>query len=211
MAKAVFINKAMKDIYTFGKRVEYVSQKGKRVGQTLLKIDRTIPRDENDPIFIKKGESYWKWEFMTGPAHISKTRPRPSQLTQSSFLSTLYGIQESIQDFSCETAEDFEEAVENFKSELEGLRDETQEKLDNMPEQLQYAPTGELLQERIDDLESTISEFESIDVDFEFDEDEFEDACEEAYQEEFEEATETETPDKEEWKQNWLDEKKEES
>ena len=32
MARATFVNKAQKDIYQNGKRVEYVSQKGKREG-----------------------------------------------------------------------------------------------------------------------------------------------------------------------------------
>lgn len=46
MARATFVKSAQKDIYTYGKRVEYVSQKGKRKGQTLSKTDKTIPRDE---------------------------------------------------------------------------------------------------------------------------------------------------------------------
>jgi hypothetical protein len=36
-----------------------------------------------------------------------------------------------------------------------------------MPESLQSSPTGELLQERIDALENTISDLESIDCEYE--------------------------------------------
>jgi len=167
MARANFVNKAQKDIFTFGKRVEYVSAKGKREGQTLSKTDRTIPRDDNDTVFIAKGESYYWWQFQNSPKQYSKTPPRASQLTQSGYLSTLYGIAEQIEDFSTDSAEELSDFVDNIKTELEELRDTTQESLDNMPENLQYSPTAELLQERVDALESAISEFESLDLDYE--------------------------------------------
>jgi hypothetical protein len=173
MAKANFVNKAQKDIFTFGKRVEYVSSKGKREGQTLSKTDRTIPRDDNDTVFIAKGESYYWWQFQNSPKQYSKTPPRASQLTQSGYLSTLYGIAEQIEDFSADSADELSEFVDNTKTELEELRDTTQESLDNMPENLQYSPTAELLQERVDALETAIDEFDGIDLDYyEKDEDE---------------------------------------
>lgn len=167
MARANFVKKAQKDIFTFGKRVEYVSSKGKREGQTLSKTDKTIPRDDNDTIFITKGETYYWWQFQNSPKQYSKTPPRASQLTQSAYLSTLYGIAEKIEDFSADSADELSEFVDNIKTDLEELRDTTQESLDNIPENLQYSPTAELLQERIDSLENGISEIESIDLDYE--------------------------------------------
>jgi hypothetical protein len=173
MARANFVNKAQKDIFTFGKRVEYVSAKGKREGQTLSKTDRTIPRDDNDTIFIAKGESYYWWQFQNSPKQYSKTSPRASQLTQSGYLSTLYGITEQIEDFSTDSIDELSDFVDNIKTELEDLRDTTQESLDNMPENLQYSPTAELLQERVDALETAIDELDAIDLDYdETDEDE---------------------------------------
>ena len=59
MAKVNFVKSARKPIYQRGRRVEYVSKKGKREGQTLSKIDRTLPEDEKDEIFINVGESYY--------------------------------------------------------------------------------------------------------------------------------------------------------
>ena len=50
MARATFVKSARRPIYQRGKMVEYVSKKGKREGQTLSKLDRTIPYDENDEI-----------------------------------------------------------------------------------------------------------------------------------------------------------------
>lgn len=173
MAKATFVKKAQKDIYGRGKQVQYESKKGKRIGQMITKIDRTIPCDEGDYIMITKGESYYYWSFMNGPINYSKRQPKPSQLTQSSYLQQFYEMQERVAEFDADTADDFKEFVETLISDLEELRDTTQESLDNMPESLQSGPTGELLQERVDELENIISDLESIDLDYdELDEDE---------------------------------------
>lgn len=167
MARAKFVKKAQKDIYIYGKLVSYISKKGKSEGKTLSKTDKTIPRDDNDKVFIEKGESYYWWQFKGSPKQYSKTAPRASQLTLSTYFSTLYGIVEEIEDFSTEKTEDLQEFSEQIKEQVENLRDETQDSLDNMPENLRYSPTAELLQERIDSLENAISEIESIDFDYE--------------------------------------------
>jgi hypothetical protein len=114
---------------------------------------------------IKKGDSYFWWKFRFGGKRTSKTYPSRSQLTQSSFLQTVYDIEDRIASCSFADMDDAEEQIQGFVDELNELRDTCQESLDNMPEQLQYAPTGELLQERIDALESAISDLESITVD----------------------------------------------
>ena len=178
MARANFVKKAQKDIFNYGKRVEYVSAKGKREGQTLSKTDRTIPRDDTDTIFIAKGESYYWWQFQNSPKQYSKTPPRASELTQSTYFSTLYSIVEQIEDFSADSAEELSDFAESIKTELEDLRDTTQESYDNMPENLQYSPTADLLQERVDSIENGIREIESID--FDYDEEEEDEELKEA-------------------------------
>lgn len=167
MARANFVKKAQKDIFNNGKRLEYVSLKGKREGQTLWKTDKTIPRDNADTVFISKGESYYWWQFKNSPKQYSKTRPRASQLTQSAYYSTLYEIVEQIEDYSTDSAEEINSFAEDIKTQLEDMRDTTQESLDNMPENLSNSPTAELLQERVDSLENGISEIEGIDFDYE--------------------------------------------
>ena len=200
MAKATFVEAAKKPIYKHGKRVEYVSQRGKRAGQTLSKIDRNQPQDENDEILINVGESYYTWCFYGGQPIYSKTKPRPSQLTQNAFKSELYSIQEKIEDFDHEgDPETIAVFVDEIKSDLESLRDTCQESFDNIPEQLQEAPAGQTLQERIENLDSAISEFEDIDTEFESQKDE---------------ETDRDTMSDEEWEQEleqekseWCDEK----
>ena len=139
MARATFVKAARKPIYQRGKRVEYVSKKGKREGQTLSKIDRTIPADENDTIYINVGESYYHWALHMGPKQFSKEAPKPSQSTGSAFLSQVYSITERMEDFTAEEVSDVESFRDEIVSELEEMRDECQEKLDNMPEQLQIS------------------------------------------------------------------------
>lgn len=166
MANATFVKQAQKDIYTSGKYVKYESKKGKRIGQELTKLDRTVPKDNTDTVFIAKGESYYWWAFKNGRKHFSKTHPKPSQLTQSNYLSQLYLIQERVDEISALDAGDIESFIEELKSDLESLKEETEGSLENMPESLQSSPTGELLQERIDSIDSAISELDGIEYDY---------------------------------------------
>ena len=115
---------------------------------------------------IKKGDSYWYWEFAFGPTYKSKTRPKPSQLTRSEFLSTYLSIGETL-DAALQAAacsDDIQHVIDDAKSSIDELRDDTQGKLDNMPQQLQDADTGQLLQERIDQLDQWLSDLDSVDL-----------------------------------------------
>lgn len=116
---------------------------------------------------IKKGESYYWWAFMVGgrggPKHYSKTAPRPSQLTQSEFLGSLYALQEEIDDLDANDG--LGAAVEDIASRLRDLGTEQSDKKDNLPEGLQEGPTGELLQERADACEAAADDLEGITFD----------------------------------------------
>jgi len=119
---------------------------------------------QKDNPVAKKGESYYWWQLHRGPKRYSKTPPKRSQLTGSSFLSALYDIEDDMVQGAA--ADDgLPSTRDDIVSALEELRDQCQESLDNMPEGLQEGPTGEMLQNRIDGLESAISEFEDIDMD----------------------------------------------
>lgn len=116
-------------------------------------------------VAIKKGDPYRYWEFRFGGRHVRCMKPecdpKPSDLTNSPFLSTLASIQETT--FDADNLEDLESARDDVKGQLEELRDETQGSLDNMPEGLQQGDTGQLLQERIDALEEAINELDNMD------------------------------------------------
>ena len=90
--------------------------------------------------------------------------------------------------------------MEEIRESLEDLRDTCQESFDNIPEQLQEATAGEILQERIDNLDSAISELENIDMDFESQLDEKTDREETETDEDWQQRLEDE-------KTEWCDEK----
>lgn len=123
-----------------------------------------VKKARKDNPVAQKGESYYWWKFRFGGKRYSRTYPRPSQLTQSAYFGTLYDLIDMINEYDIELGD--EGAVEGLRDEVEGeldsLRDECQGSLDNMPESLQYAPTGELLQERIDALDNAINELSYI-------------------------------------------------
>lgn len=121
---------------------------------------------------IKKGESYYWWKFRSpggrggSPKHFSKTPPKASQLTASEFQSGLASAQEEIEALEPTSYSDvssFEADVTNVKENLENLKDETQGKFDNMPEGLQQGDTGQLLENRVSEVESLVSDFDGID------------------------------------------------
>ena len=74
MAKAEFVLSAKRNIYKRGRKVQYVSKRGKKAGQTLTKIDRFQPADEGDEVLIHAGESYYTWCFYGGQPIYSKTK-----------------------------------------------------------------------------------------------------------------------------------------
>ena len=144
-----------------------------------------VNKARKDNPAVKKGEPYYWWKFRYGGKRYSRTMPKQSQLTQSAYLGTVYSIMEEVEGWSGSDIDDFESFQEDVVSQLQDLQGETQDSLDNMPESLQYSPTGELLQERIDGLDSAESEVECIDgFYFETEDFEAEDFDEEGYEDE---------------------------
>lgn len=162
--------KARNDIYAEGLKTKADNKQG-------YTRDRSKPANKQDKILVKKGESYYWWQFPYRDKSISLTRPKRSQLTQSGFLSALYDIEDNLSGLNAgdfESVEDLESTIDDIKSEVESLRDEQEEKKSNMPEQLQESQTGETLQERYDALDSMYSELDGIDFSYDApDEEEF--------------------------------------
>ena len=114
---------------------------------------------------IKKGEGYWWWKFNFGKKHYSKTQPTKYDLTQSEFQKQIYTIQDMIDTLSGIVPDAIESEVQNILSEIENLKSECEDKLSNMPEHLQESSSsGQLLQERIDNLDSWYSDIENVDL-----------------------------------------------
>ena len=127
-----------------------------------------VKKARKDNVAVMKGESYYHWAFMIGgrggPKHYSATRPLPSQLTSSAYLSQAYSLTESLPD-EITTKDDWEALRDELSCLIEDLGSECMTSLDNMPEGLQQGDTGQLLQERSDACDNAIAELENIEFD----------------------------------------------
>ena len=122
---------------------------------------------------IAVGDEYYWWKFAFGPKMVSKTPPRRQQLTQSSFLQSLYDIEDTRDGL---TADDgLPDAISELAQSLRDLASEQEDNRSNMPDQLQESDTGTLLQERADALNAAADELDGIDTDYEPDDDADED------------------------------------
>lgn len=122
---------------------------------------------------IQKGETYYWWVFRNrfgkGSKVMSKTYPKPSQLTRSEFLSQMYELQERLGDFTApEDPSEFYDELTAFRDSLvediRALGEEQAEKLSNMPEGLQQGDTGQLLQERADAMDGWAGDLENVGI-----------------------------------------------
>ena len=118
---------------------------------------------KDQPGGIKAGDSYFWWKFRRGGKHYSKTHPRPSQLTQSEYLSTALAFQEQVENLNIDPS-DPQAAADELRSvaeEIRNLGEEQDGKIDNMPESLQSSETADLLRGRAEACESLADELET--------------------------------------------------
>lgn len=106
----------------------------------------------------KARASYYWWKFRYGGKRFSKSYPKPSQLTQSNYLGTLYSVQENFSLEGCESIEDIKGVLEDASQEISSAGEEARDSFDNMPEGLQQGETGMLLESRADACENASSE-----------------------------------------------------
>lgn len=171
MTRATFVEKAQKDIWQHGVSVTRTHESGKAVGQTYQTHDTSRPRDKDDVLLVKKGESYWHWAFRFGGKHISKTQPKRSQLTQSEWRGRAYGLEEQMAEASASTPDDLSSLKDGWLQEIEEMYDEASGRLENMPDGLrENSSSGQTLQEYIDAFESWKDELDGIDTDIDEDE-----------------------------------------
>lgn len=112
---------------------------------------------------IPAGSRYYKGEINFGPTIV-----RCEECKLESWEVTTSDYQLSVGQIVYKWRDDYnlEEGVnEDIASALEEIRDDLQDRLDNMPEGLQEGDVGQLLQERIDSLDSVIDDLNNIDID----------------------------------------------
>lgn len=118
-------------------------------------------------IGVKPGDDYYWWAIRlkgqrSGRKYVSKTQPKPSQLTSSDYMRSILELQE--EHYIGRDWDDMECRRDDVRDRIQEILDEQQGRLDNMPEGLQQGDTGQLIQERIDCCENAVSELDSLDI-----------------------------------------------
>jgi len=124
--------------------------------EIMAKVKQVKAGKDYPQFGIKKGEMHYTWELFRQPVQRSKTPPRRSQLTGSSFLSQFYDLV----DVTLPAAAGKDDLESLAESERE-LASEAQEAFDNMPEGLQQGDTGQKLENRVSELEAWADEIET--------------------------------------------------
>lgn len=113
---------------------------------------------------IKVGDPYYRAEVNFGPVFI-----RCTSCGLKSYEATTSEYTQRVGQLVNEWVDIYgvnEDALEDIKSEIEEIRDEVESRLDEMPDQLRdSSSSGELLQERLDNLESAYADLDAIDID----------------------------------------------
>ena len=89
-------------------------------------------------------------------------RPRPSEMTGSDKLATLYAAQEHVEDMINGDAgrDDLVAALQEAAETARGVGEEYRSSKENLPENLQYSSTGEALEEKADQCDQWADELE---------------------------------------------------
>ncbi len=135
---------------------------------TTQKAGKDYPADK-----ITKGQTYYAWQFYTGPVHRSPTYPKPSQLTGSEKKAAALRAYEDLQDAinAATTPEDVRLACEQAASDAQDAIDQYEESISNLEEAFpggcpnldQANEDRDAIQEFLDACEEAVSEIEGLD------------------------------------------------
>lgn len=156
----VHLRTARNDLYNTGLRVPDTKTK------SGYRRDRSKPANDEDTLFVSKGETYYVWGMMIGGRGVerrSTTKPTRSQLTNSDFLGQIYDIEDSLNFSQADDVEDLQSMRDSVVEDLRSLGSEQEDKFSNMPDGLQQGDTGQLIEARGQSCEAIADEFEGID------------------------------------------------
>ncbi len=123
-----------------------------------------VKKARKDNSAVKKGEPYYWWKFRFAGKRCSRTRPRPSQLTQSEKLSRYYEVQEAIDDV-VDVYADVQEVIDTLNEQVEEVRaigEEYQESADNIREHFESSEVADDCEEKSYMLEATADSIDNI-------------------------------------------------
>lgn len=117
---------------------------------------------------IEKGTPYWKGELNFHPdiVRCEKCGLAGWEVTTSDYQlsvgEVIYRWSDGMK--AGELVEYAEDVIDSLVSSLEDIKSDQEDRLNNMPEQLQDSDSGQLIQERIDQLDECISNLQDIDI-----------------------------------------------
>lgn len=110
---------------------------------------------------IKKGDTYYWWKFRYGGKRMSKTPPKPSELTQSKMsgvYAALEAMQETVDVATC--PDDVSDALTECADEIRSVAEEYRDAVQNMPESLQQGSVAEECEDKASQLDDFAQEIE---------------------------------------------------
>jgi len=129
-------------------------------------------RKDNEKYKIKRGDSYYWWQFAFGSKICSLTRPKRSQLTQSWFYGAIYDLEDEYQTLKPQNyldSDSLDSLVEDIKGSLQEILEQCQESIENIPPNLEYSPSADILNDRVEGLEEWIDNLGSVETDVDID------------------------------------------
>lgn len=120
------------------------------------KVKKVKARKDYPKFGILKGEEHYTWQLWYGGYSVvyrSKTYPRASRLETSEYMVSYLELVERAQDL-VDSGEVSQDDIDSLIADIQELQSDVQSKLDNMPEPLQEGETGQLMQSRIDELDT---------------------------------------------------------
>lgn len=141
-------------------------------------IVKRVKAQKDYPQFgISRGQIHYTWSIPRGGTFQkfrSVIKPKESQLYAPGYQQDFAVLKETAAALG--TIDDAEQ-IQSLIDDITALKEDTEEKLSNMPEQLQDSDTGQLMSDRIAELDSWIDELTDIHGDAE----QLEDGDEEAW------------------------------
>lgn len=108
----------------------------------MSKVNHTKAGKDYPEHDIKKGDMYYWWQNFRCPRQISKTCPKPSQVTANSKLSAVYGISENLEEQASKLGSpgDLIDLLETSASDARDVAEEYRETAENIREAFSDSP-----------------------------------------------------------------------
>jgi hypothetical protein len=121
---------------------------------------------------IKKGQEFWSGECVNDyfkTRRVWTSPPTAWQLAELEFVEDVLSIQQDMYAARPKDVSDLEDMRDLWVEQIREIADACRETLDNLAEDLRQGPTGQLLEDRADDMDQWVVEVEAVEIDWDDD------------------------------------------